>query len=35
MRNILFTKPADEKILAGEKTMTARYWKKPWHRESW
>ena len=30
MRNILFTKPADEKILAGEKSLTARYWKKPW-----
>lgn len=26
MKNILFTPPADEKILAGEKTLTARFW---------
>lgn len=29
MRNILFTPPADEKILTGEKTMTARHWLQP------
>ena len=27
MRNILFTPPADEKILDDTKTMTARFWK--------
>ena len=26
MRNILFTAPTDEKILSGQKTMTARFW---------
>lgn len=28
MQNILFTPPADQKILSGEKTMTARCWKR-------
>lgn len=27
MRNILFTPPADTKILQGTKTFTARYWR--------
>ena len=28
MQNIQFTSPADEKILAGRKTMTARCWRR-------
>ena len=28
MQIILFKPPADEKILAGEKTMTARHWRR-------
>ena len=28
MQNILFTPPANEKILSGVKTLTARYWRR-------
>ena len=28
MQNILFTPPTDEKILSGQKTMTARFWRR-------
>ena len=28
MQNILFTPPTDEKILLGQKTMTARFWRR-------
>ena len=28
MQNILFTPPSDQKILSGEKTLTARYWRR-------